>query len=304
MMLLGYNSVLGGSNSYLVPRTNVNYINSMKLENAVYDRILVTQDLDYRPESPSYEWDQATILYGTFEQGNLAIGNIEFAINNTTDILVKRRKKGTFSWQIIYHKRIEKSSDFEFSFFDRYASSGITYEYGLVQVLGNIEGNLIITECNSEFDGCYILDKEQSFHLILNFKLDRQKNAPRSYVTGLNKKYPNIIQTSQANYYTGSVNATVVEYLSEQCSLDMEHAVEYRDLFMEFLTNGTAKILKTAAGQCYLISIVDTPSESSTEHWNLPSTSFSWIQVGSVDNLKDMATSQLLSIDTKWWVDE
>lgn len=302
MLVLGYFTLGAPPSHYQTPFTDVEGIHSLQVQNAVFDEIFVSKDLTIGPgDSYPDSWTQATVLHGKYEHGNLSIGNIEFAVNNTTDIVVKRREKGDFSWQNIFHKKIVQTTDFEFSFYDRYARSGASYEYGMSQVFGNIEGNIVIAEAFSQFDGCFLLEKDQLFHLILNLTIDRQKNAPRAYLTGLNKTYPGTVITSKANYYTGSAAATLLEYQPESCGFDAQDAWAYRDRFMEFLTNGKPKIMKTFTGQIYLISVDNGPSESTSDHWNLPGTSFSWIQVGDASSMDDLAQNGLLDLDYEWW---
>lgn len=302
MFILGSFTLGAAPGHYLTPFTNIEGINSLQIQNALFDELFVTKDLTFTPLS-SYpaSWTQATVLHGKYEEGNLSIGNIDFAVNNTTDIVVKRREKGSFTWQNIFHKKIEDTADFEFSFYDRYARSGTAYEYGMSQIYGNIEGNVVISEAFSQFDGYFLMEKEQLFHLMLNLTMERQKNAPRAYLAGLNKKYPSTVITSKANYYTGSASAVLFEYQPELCGFCTEDAWAYRDQFMEFLTNGKPKVMKSFTGQIYLINVDNGPADSSSDHWNLPGTSFSWIQVGDASSTDDLAQNGLLDLDYEWW---
>ena len=302
MFIIGC-TALCGTDSCIVPHTQVDGIHSIRLQNAVYDEMMMTRNLEYSDSGYPDEWDRDTMLHGTYENGDYNVGNMLYSVKNTSDILIKRREKGSLIWMPIFHKEIHEAKDFDFSFYDYHARSGVTYEYGLSQVLQNIESNLIMAQCFSEFDGCYLAGRTRSYPLLLNLKIDRQKSVPRTYIQGLNKKYPNTIMTSQANYYTGSASATLLRYDPVSCSFDADGASAYRDEFMEFLTDGSAKILKTFSGQCLLINTEDSPSESSSEHWNLPSTSFNWVQVGSTESIKDMVMNGLLDIDPQWWPD-
>lgn len=301
MIFLG-ECAFGEEDCYSLPPVFPNALESVIITDGIIDELFVTKDLNFNPlnDYPS-EWNQTHVLHGSYQNGNLSAGNIEFAVNNTTDILIKRRVKGTFTWQTVYQKEINTSSDFSFHFYDRYARSGVTYEYGISQICGGVEGDTIIVECRSEFDGCYLMEKEQLFHLFLDLKLDRQRNAPRAFVTGLNKRYPDTILTSRSNYYSGSATATIIGFQDETCELDTINASDYRDEFMSFLTDGMPKLMKTFDGKCYIVNIDSVPAETSSGNWNLPSTSFNFVQVGSTENIKDLVLNGLLDLDQKWW---
>lgn len=301
MIFLG-ECAFGEEDCYSVPPVFPNALDSVVIKNGIFDELFVTKDINFKPLS-AYpgNWDQTHVLHGTFHNGVLSAGNIDFAVNNTTDILIKRREKGTFNWQTIYQKEINSSYDFNFIFYDRYARSGITYQYGISQICGGVEGDTIIVECHSEFDGYYLVEKDQLFHLFLDLKLDRQRNTPRSFVTGLNKRFPDTILTSRSDYYSGSATATIMEFQTGTCDLDTKNASDYRDKFMDFLSDGMPKLLKTFDGKSYIINIDSVPSESTTGHWNLPSTSFNFVQVGSTENIKELVLNGLLDLDQKWW---
>ena len=47
--------------------------------------------------------------------GTTYAGNADFSVNNTTNILVKRRKKGEFKWFTLFDIPANKASDYEFT---------------------------------------------------------------------------------------------------------------------------------------------------------------------------------------------
>ena len=80
------------SQSALVDITN---LNSITLDNAIYDDLFVTKNYNAEITQSNKGWSFDTIMYAMFK-GNLLAGNIEFALNTITSIRIKQREKGKF----------------------------------------------------------------------------------------------------------------------------------------------------------------------------------------------------------------
>lgn len=287
--------------------SKVNFINSVKLQNAEFQQFMVLKykngDEIVVPSTPYPEdWNLKLILHADYRSGSLTSGNSGIDAMNTTDILVKRREKNGFKWQTIFHKKIEKSKDFKFSVFDYYARNDVTYEYAIVPVNNGIEGTYIIKECDSSFDGYYIVGRDKIFNLICDVKLDRTANAPRAFVAGLNKTVPTTVKTSSAKYVSGNINATLLELDCSVNGLNEKDAWRYRNDFLDWIYDGTAKFIKSFDNRTsYIIEIESGASESDGGYWNAPSTSFSFVQIGSVEKESDLVNSGLLDLEQEWW---
>ena len=267
----------------------------------------VTPDTDYPPE-----WDENLVIHANFmsednqhpDPENIYSGNYKYNCDNTSAILIKRRPKNSFEWMTIYQKNIEKPEDFEFYFFDNYAASMIEYEYALVPIskADGSEMEYTIKTVESKFDGCYIVGRDKMFRMFVDLKMDRSMNAPRAFITSLNKKYPTTVKTSKAKYVKGSASASVIDFDCDNCQLNEKDAWKYRNDFLDFLYDGTAKFMKTADGRFnYIIEIEDGASESASENWNLPTTSFNFVQIGSAESTEDMVKAGLLDMSREWW---
>lgn len=276
---------------------------SLKMSDSMFSEFMVSKDAINIVPTTEYpdEWNYKLIMHGVFKNGTLDAGNVSFNLQNTTDILIKRREKGTFKWQTIYHKKIETEEDFNFNIYDYYGRNNVVYEYAIVQVNGNIEGEYIKTECESKFEGAYLLGKDKIFELLVNLNVTRSMNAPRSFITGLNKVHPTTIKNSKAKYQKGNVSATIIGYnydIDEFSALD---AWKLRDEFLDFIYDGNAKFMKTSDNKAnYIIEIEDGASEDGS-HWYAPDTSFAFVQIGSAESEKDMAYAGLIDIDSEWW---
>ena len=51
----------------------------------------------------------------------------------------------------------------------------------------------------------------------------------------------------------------------------------------------------------YIIEIENGASEDNGEYWNAPTTSFSFVQIGSADSEKDLVYSGLSDLEREWW---
>lgn len=280
----------------------VNDIKSVTLSNSLFKEFMVEKDIIITPDTqyPS-EWNYQLILHANYTNKTFNSGNSQFNLYNISDILIKRRIKNTFVWQTIYHKKIEEANDFSFSLYDYYGINNVVYEYALVPVSNNIEGDYIIVECESKFDGSYLVGREKIFNLLLDLKIDKSINAPRSFITGINRKYPTVVKNSISNYASGTVSATLLE-MNDECNVNEKDAWKYREEFLDFLYDGNAKFFKSFDNKAnYIIEIENGASEDNGEYWNAPTTSFSFVQIGSADSEKDLVYSGLSDLEREWW---
>lgn len=285
---------------------NVDDMKLVAICTALFKEVMVTNDADTTVDTQYPEdWEDNIIMHANYVSGSLDSGNYKYNCNNTKAILLKRRPLGASEWTVLYEKDIETSSDFIFNFWDNYAANNITYEYALVPILNSGAEGVPTTELElSTFDGCWIVGKEKMFKMFIDLKMDRSMNSPRAFATGLNKKYPTTIKTSSAKYVKGSVTAALMDFDCFGCSLDETNAWKYRNEFLEFLYDGSAKIIKSFDGRLnYLVEIEDGANESASEVWNLPTTSFNFVQIGSADSTRDLAKAGLIDVDSDYWVE-
>ena len=76
----------------------VDDIKSTRVTNAILDQFSVTKNVSepFNVSLPTV-WDHDTIMDATFD-GNIDAGNVEFALNQITEVKIKRRVRGTFDW--------------------------------------------------------------------------------------------------------------------------------------------------------------------------------------------------------------
>lgn len=288
----------GGQHTLDPTPTHVDTFESLRIENGVFDDLYLTEDstLEYTTTIPT-TWDVNTVLHALFD-GTLYGGNINLVLSETSAIRIKRREINSYKWITLYERTINSEDDFDFEFFDRYARANKEYEYAVVPVMANIEGVPVAGgTIKSRFEGVYILNKESIFGAILNIKKsESQKVAQRQSIQTMNSKYPFHIQNGKSNYYSGSTSGFFVERNLDTCDFDIAGGYEYRKNLMDFLNDGTSKILKYDDGRMMLIGITGTPTETDGGHEDMISTTFTWEEIGDCESSNDLYDHGLIDI--------
>ena len=301
MIFAGY-SVCGYKNTASITPTNIQGIDSIKLQGGYIDELLITKDVvsEYSSNIPQV-WDFSTIFHAFFD-GNLDAGNVDFTVNNTTHILIKRREKGTFKWQTLFQITTSNADDFNFTKYDRYAQSGIEYEYAIVPVTNGVEGNYSIDSIKSNFEGVYLVEKESIFSTVYNLVASTSKHKPSAVISTLDGKYPFVISNSSNNYYSGTISGVFMQRGEKSDEIYGKEGWRYRKQFEDFLMNGKPKILKHEDGRIWMIMITGEPSESQGEHPYLPTTTFDFVEIGDYSSDRDMYENNFINVSEEWWV--
>ena len=185
----------------------------VKLENGVYDDLYATH-INERIKEPNEfvvpsEWDEETYFHAKFN-GDLYSGNADFGVENTTNIIVKRRKKGTYKWLPLFNIDADSSEDYNFAILDPYAASGITYEYAVVPIVNGVEGTYSIAECTVDFDSLIIIDKDETYFTPFDIEYSQQKNNTSSTIVPIGSKYPIYVANALNDYLSGNISATFI----------------------------------------------------------------------------------------------
>lgn len=281
---------------------NINYIN---IENGVYDDLYVThidrEDTDRTPNQFDVpdEWTKDTYLHAKFN-GDLYSGNSDFNIDNVTDIIIKRRKKGTYQWFPMYSMEVDSVEDFNFTIIDPYPASGITYEYAVVPMINGVEGTYSIGECKVEFDTLIIMDKDDTYFTPFDIEYSQQKNNTSSTIIPIGTKYPIYVTNASNDYLTGNISATFIEVTNRRLVLD--NTTKYREKVLDFLNNRKIKYIKEPFGKCWLASIGNVISDSNSGHHDVHKISFDFTEVGDTESNEDMNRFGFLDIEEAWWM--
>ena len=236
-------------------------------------------------------WSDDTIIDAGFN-GDLAGGNVDFTAESIDKIRIKRRKKGTANWVDLKDITINVPDDFTFTFYDLFAANAAEYTYAVVPVIGDIEGNLSTADIQSMFNGFFIADKNTIYGTEYNVNVGAAtKNEKSSVVQTLGAKYPFIIDNGYNNYYT-----VPISLFFYNPNLDWQQNVQYRQMIVEWLHNGTAKIFKSEDGRIWLAKVTTAPVLTPGSNLNITSIDFSITEIGESNSTEDLYNSGLLSL--------
>lgn len=293
-------------NSYIETEPSLlSSLNNVRIENAIFDAVRIdnelTDDFDI-----SEDWNTTTKLMAFF-RGNLYGGNVNLGIDNTTNIIIKRREVGQFEWFNMFDIPVVDIDSFNFNLIDRYASGGVEYQYAVVPIINGFEGEYNFGKseetgedfisCN--FGGIIVLDRDTEYSSYLDISFDTQKNQSKSSVVPLNSKYPYVIKNSQSNYYSGNASATFIRF--DGCKYNKKDSRKYRDELLDFLVNDNVKIIKYFDGRSYMVEITEVPTDTASEHPDKHTISFSFTEVGDLLSNEDMHDNGFLDISEEWW---
>lgn len=295
MIFLGYNFLQDRYSWQPVP-TNLINIEEVKIENGIYDYFNITKDVafNYITTYPT-GWDLQTQMDADFN-GNINAGNIDYVVTQISNIKIKRRKKGTFDWYTLYNVPVTDPNDIDFVRYDYLAQNETEYEYAIVPVIGNIEGEYSINSIESEFYGIFITDGENSYKFKENASYG---SSERVHLTSTyepyGSKYPIVLSNGNISYDKGTMGGSVIVFSSDE-QLDRKSTVERLTAIKEFLATPSAKILKDFNGNIWLVTITDNlPITYYTEvGMGFARVDFNWAEIGDSDSGQDLYDSNLI----------
>ena len=295
MIFLGYNFLQDRYCWQPVP-TNLINIEDITLRNGIYDHFNITKDVDF-PYITTYPgvWDLSTQIDADFN-GNINGGNIDYVVAQISAIKVKRRKKGTFDWYTLYNVPISDPSEIDFVRYDYLAQNEEEYEYAIVPIIGNVEGEYSINSIKSEFYGIFITDGENSYKLKANASYSSNE---RVHQTGIyepyGSKYPVIMSNGQLSYDKGTVSGDVIMFTADE-QLDRKATVERLKAIKDFLTTTSGKILKDFNGNIWLVALSDNISVTyyTEAGMGFARLDFNWSEIGDADSGQDLYDNNLI----------
>lgn len=295
MIFLGYD-FLRDKYCWQPTPTDFTNINNIRIENGIYDHMNITKDVDfdYTTELPG-KWNLQTQFDADFN-GTITAGNVDYILAQISSIKVKRRVKGTFDWMTLFTVPINKVSDVDFVRYDYIAKNNETYEYAIVPVIGNTEGEYSINSIKSEFYGIFITDNKSSYKFLEGASYSGNE---RSNQTGIfepyGTKYPVVIKNGALSYDKGTLTGTVITFDANQ-ELDREGTIERLKAIENFLTEPTGKILKDFNGNIWLVSITDNIPVTyySEVGMGFAQVSFNWNEIGNATDSGDLYYNNLI----------
>lgn len=299
-MFLG-TTFFSGKHTLLSPTTNITNFEKTTLLNGIYAHLFLSEKPNLSIENVNDDWGYDTKLNAKFDS-NLEAGNIDFSTKNTDTLVIKTREVGSLEWKTIYTVPITKDSDFNFTINYPYSRNMSSNEYMLINTMNGIEHSYVIAECSTNFDGFYIVDKDNIYGTMYNIEpTDTTQNINNSILELLNSVYPTVVNNSDVNYTTGVTSGCFLKLNLETQEVDVSNGVSYRKDIMDWLCNKKAKILKLEDGRIYLIKIHGKPTDTDAGHRDLRKITFEWVEIGDVNSCRDLYMNNLSDVDVKWW---
>lgn len=294
---LGYNFCSDGNCMDPVP-TSIDNITTTQLENGIFDRWYLTSDTGgaYPTTIPDV-WDYNTIMDADFA-GNVSAGNVDFTLSSITSFKIKRRVVGTFDWITLAELPVTTIEDLSLSFNDNLNSNYVNYEYALVPVLNEIEGDYITNEILSQFDGVFICDLDTIYRFYAGVEYGSGSRVQKVGVfEPMGRVTPIVVSNALINYETGSVQGTVLpsDYGTTGNAQPVAMVQERKQL-LDFLTNKNAKILKDWWGNSWLMVVIDSPgiSYKSGSGMGIADVTFNYVTLGDPNNQIDLYNSGII----------
>lgn len=293
MITLGYN-FCQDKDSLSPTSTHTNTLTVVTLKNGIFDYLGISKNINQSYNADKFTWDYDTILNAEFN-GNLHAGNAEFLLDNLSAIRIKRKKNTEFDWITLKEIPINTVEDFNFIYLDNYASARETYNYALVPIYGQEEGNYIVNSIYSNFNGLFVVDKENNIQLYKEWENSSKQQVQKiGQFEPFGEQYPTIIKNGKLNYKQGSVRAFAS--ISNLPNVDIDLERKHLDVINNFFSNGNAKIMKDSNGNSYLIMITDNINQSDIKSMGnaLSYIEFNWIEIGNVNSQRDLYNNNLV----------
>lgn len=302
MIIIGGLFLGGDVMSFPMTPTNIQTTTNITIYNGMYDDLYVTNDTNYTPTAKIDEgWTFDTVMWATFDSSTSA-GNVNWNIDQVTQILVKRKRSDEFDWITIDVKDINNVDDCNFYGQDFTCAADTSYDYAAVPIVNNEEGFYNIATVDVELKNLMICDHEQVWITQLtDGNLDVVSSVPVGTYNTLYNKYPTVVRNTSANFDTVSVNAEFLPFENCQYQFIGKDATDYRKQFKTFLRNGNTKILKSEDSRmwlCYLTSDIQDNAQSSW--WNRRLT-FSMTETGDYTKERDLFNALFIDVPENLW---
>lgn len=287
-MFVGYDFLEDGKDAFLDTSNNVTEHYRTDYTNMIMDEFNLRNNTNFPLTGEKDIWWPDNVMLGEFN-GNLEAGSVGLEGLEVTAIRLKKRKQGELSWKQIAEIPYS-GSQITYSAIDQYLEPQEEYEYAIIPVSADVEGNYSTSSISSVFEGCYIYDHNQMYRLYYNFELgDVIRITPNSTIETIGgSKYPIVVYNGDVTYNTGSVKCTLIANRNDD--VDQREEKRLREKVDQFLSNRRPKIIKNADGLYKLISITgDVTLSPHSSVLGLYDLSFSFVEIGDINDKDTLA---------------
>lgn len=247
------------------------------------------------------KWDINTVMKAEYENDYRA-GNIHKTIEEIDAVRLRKMAKGEYLWTVLKEIPVNVEADLKFTYTDRYENSGEEIRYSIVPVYSNSIGTSIETSVMSKFEGIAISNSNITYRAFVYDYPSLSRTHSYAAVTTLRGKYPYVFRNAQYNYISGSVSAgffpvETVENVFRggpvpELVTRPDEITLHNEEFIDFLTDGTPKLIKFDDGRSWIVAINDTVTYGSPENGYY--TQFTFTQIGDPKNEDDLYEANLI----------
>ena len=278
-------------------QTNVadtDYI-ELHIENGLVDEVYADDNtnFEFTTNKPT-EWNFSTILDGKFDN-SLEAGNISGQGYSIQSIKIQKRKIDDSKW--IDVAILPYNSSFEdYSIIDNYVANDESYIYALIPITSTVLGERVLSnQVDVEFEGMFLSDKTHNYHLLYDVNApDITHNTVSNVFELPASKYP-IVTTSQIDYVSFPVEATVVTEGSSYGQIDIKAEKRARENLMNFIKNRKPKVYRDDLGEIRLIMVTDKPQIVPLDGARgIAKVSFSATEIGDINDSETLIECDLI----------
>lgn len=260
----------------------------IEMQNCIIDEVKIDESIDI-PNSPEkQEWELDTVFKAQF-QNSLEAGNLDNKGMPIEFVIIKKRKKSDLTWSEIKKFAFNKTQKI-YEFEDKYVETEEEYEYALLAVTSNIEGNYTISDIEARYDNVWLMDKDNSIKLAYNLQYeDIDDVQPSSDIETMGGKYPITAYPGELNYKRSGIQCLLVAEESMEGITNVRQEKLLRKNVISFLTNKKPKLLKDNAGLYMVVSVKDVKELPQNDLKGQYGVSFNITEIADTDtqSLKD-----------------
>lgn len=251
---------------------NINYV---EITNCKCNGIHIRQNTSNIDLTPNFkEWQFDTILLAKFNN-NLEAGNV--GLGGLTIDRWKIRRRRINSTTFVNLDVIQFNEAGGFQYIDRTPVCNVIYEYEVIPMSGDIEGQPHTVQIECQFDCWWITDGNESYPLWANLEVsDIPTNIQRYVYEGFGR-YPTI-SYGASKYQSGTITAILLD-------IDGKSNHNYQTQVENFINNRKPKWLRTAQGDIWYVDTAMSKRKINIEFADDVSTlTFDWVEIGSVND--------------------
>lgn len=207
------------------------------------------------------------------------------SIGNVSSIVINRKSVDRSTWVELQTISVSSVDDLSFDLFDIGTLSGYYYIYSID--IKNSSGNILETQTFSKvqcsFEGVFVGNALRQYMGMSSVEVSETRNTQVQYVTTLADRTPHRVSNANTNYTTGKVSALFMKLTDDKRKFVPDYDHTYVNEVIDFLSDGSGKIIKTTDGRGWYASIDTVIDKAFNDYYNgYNKISFSFTEIGDV----------------------